>query len=113
MITNIVATALATRMSTARAGEAALRIGYLRWPYRQPTISLLDKPAPDEGLAGARLAIADNNTTGLLSNGRAFVDEAPWISLAPGLAMAVTVIGISLLGDGLRELLDPRLRGRR
>ncbi|OJW24553.1 MAG: peptide ABC transporter permease [Rhodospirillales bacterium 69-11] len=49
----------------------------------------------------------------MISNGRAFVDEAPWISLAPGLAMALTVIGISLLGDGLRDLLDPKLRGRR
>lgn len=49
----------------------------------------------------------------MISNGRAFVDDAPWISLAPGMAMALTVIGISLLGDGLREILDPRLRDRR
>ena len=49
----------------------------------------------------------------MISNGRAFVDTAPWIALAPGLAMSLTVIGISLLGDGLRELLDPRLRGQR
>jgi peptide/nickel transport system permease protein len=49
----------------------------------------------------------------MISNGRAFVDKAPWISLAPGIAMSITVIGISLLGDGLREALDPRLgRGR-
>jgi peptide/nickel transport system permease protein len=49
----------------------------------------------------------------MISNGRAFVDDAPWISLAPGLAMSVSVIGVSLLGDGLRELLDPRRRGGR
>jgi peptide/nickel transport system permease protein len=49
----------------------------------------------------------------MISNGRAFVDDAPWISLAPGLAMSVSVIGVSLLGDGLREMLDPRRRGRR
>jgi peptide/nickel transport system permease protein len=48
----------------------------------------------------------------MISNGRAFVDTAPWISLAPGIAMSVTVIAISLLGDGLREVLDPKL-GRR
>ena len=47
----------------------------------------------------------------MISNGRAFVDTAPWISLAPGLAMGISVIGISLLGDGLREVLDPRIRG--
>ncbi|MEJ1975251.1 MAG: ABC transporter permease [Acetobacteraceae bacterium] len=49
----------------------------------------------------------------MISNGRAFVDDAPWISLAPGLAMGIAVIGISLLGDGLRQVLDPRMRGRR
>jgi peptide/nickel transport system permease protein len=49
----------------------------------------------------------------MISEGRAFVETAPWISLAPGIAMGITVIGISLLGDGLREVLDPRLGGRR
>ena len=48
----------------------------------------------------------------MISNGRAFVDDAPWISLAPGLAMSLAVIGISLLGDGLRQVLDPRRRAR-
>ncbi len=49
----------------------------------------------------------------MISNGRAFVDDAPWISLTPGLAMSLSVIGISLLGDGMRVVLDPRIRGRR
>jgi peptide/nickel transport system permease protein len=49
----------------------------------------------------------------MISNGRAFVDTAPWISLAPGIAMSITVIGISLVGDGIREVLDPKLGGRR
>jgi peptide/nickel transport system permease protein len=49
----------------------------------------------------------------MISEGRAFFELAPWISLAPGIAMGITVIGISLLGDGLREVLDPRLGGRR
>src|SRR6266481_4074633 len=48
----------------------------------------------------------------MISNGRAFVDTAPWISLAPGIAMSMTVIAISLVGDGLREVLDPRIGGR-
>jgi peptide/nickel transport system permease protein len=49
----------------------------------------------------------------MISNGRSFVDTAPWISLAPGVAMSITVIAISLVGDGLREVLDPRLGSRR
>lgn len=49
----------------------------------------------------------------MISNGRSFVDTAPWISLAPGIAMSITVIAISLAGDGLREVLDPKLGGRR
>ncbi|HVI86583.1 MAG TPA: ABC transporter permease, partial [bacterium] len=34
----------------------------------------------------------------------------PWIALLPGMAIALTVLGFNLLGDGLRDLLDPRLR---
>jgi peptide/nickel transport system permease protein len=49
----------------------------------------------------------------MISNGRAFVDTAPWISLAPGIAMSITVISISLVGDGLREVLDPKFVNRR
>ena len=46
----------------------------------------------------------------MISDARSFLDIAPWMALSPGLAMCVTVIGVNLLGDGLRELLDPRLR---
>ena len=35
---------------------------------------------------------------------------APWLSLYPGLAIRVTVLGFNLLGDGLRDILDPRLQ---
>jgi peptide/nickel transport system permease protein len=46
----------------------------------------------------------------MISEARSFVDQAPWITLAPGIAMCATVIAVNLLGDGLREWLDPRLR---
>lgn len=36
---------------------------------------------------------------------------APWVSVAPGVAIMMTVLGFNLLGDGLRDALDPRLRG--
>jgi len=48
----------------------------------------------------------------MISEARSFLDRAPWIALAPGLAMCLLVIGINLLGDGARERLDPRLRSR-
>lgn len=46
----------------------------------------------------------------MIAEARPFIDAAPWIAFGPGLAMCVTVIGINLLGDGLREALDPRLQ---
>jgi peptide/nickel transport system permease protein len=48
----------------------------------------------------------------MISEARPFIDSAPWIALAPGLALCLTVIAINLMGDGLRDLLDPRQRGR-
>jgi peptide/nickel transport system permease protein len=48
----------------------------------------------------------------MISQARSFLAQQPWIALAPGFAMCLTVIGVNLLGDGLREYLDPRERGR-
>lgn len=48
----------------------------------------------------------------MISEARSFIDRAPWIALAPGLAMCLLVVGINLLGDGARERLDPRLKSR-
>ena len=44
---------------------------------------------------------------GMLSSAREQLFTAPWISIFPGLAIFVTVLGLNLLGDGLRDLLDP------
>lgn len=46
----------------------------------------------------------------MVSSGADFLRTAPWISLFPGAALALVVIGLNLLGDGLRDILDPRLR---
>ncbi|RAI01523.1 peptide ABC transporter permease [Acuticoccus sediminis] len=46
----------------------------------------------------------------MIAEGRPFLSQAPWIAIAPGIALVVTVILINLFGDGLRERLDPRLR---
>ena len=49
----------------------------------------------------------------MLSEGKTFIRNAWWVGTFPGLAITVTVIGINLLGDALRDALDPRLRGTR
>lgn len=46
----------------------------------------------------------------MIAEGKDTVREAWWIALFPGLAIAATVLGLNLLGDGLRDVLDPRLK---
>ena len=45
----------------------------------------------------------------IIANGRDFIIAAPWITVAPGFAILVSVLGLNLLGDGLRDVLDPRM----
>ena len=45
----------------------------------------------------------------VIAEGRDYLREAPWICLFPGAAISLTVLGLNLLGDGLRDALDPRL----
>ncbi len=47
----------------------------------------------------------------LSGSGRTYMFLAPWMAIWPGIAIAVTVYGISMFGDALRDILDPRLRG--
>lgn len=54
------------------------------------------RPMPDWGL--------------ILSDGISYMERAPWISVFPGVAIVFTVLGFNLLGEGLRDLLDPRLK---
>jgi peptide/nickel transport system permease protein len=76
------------------------------------------------GIADAILAAAALSFIGLgaqpptpewgamLSSGRAYLREEWWIATFPGIAIAVTVLGFNLLGDGLRDALDPRAVSR-
>ncbi|MCX6021333.1 MAG: ABC transporter permease [Chloroflexi bacterium] len=48
----------------------------------------------------------------LSGSGRRFMEVAPWMAIFPGIAISVAVLGLNLLGDALRDVLDPRLRGR-
>ena len=74
------------------------------------------------GVAGAIIAGAALSFLGLgqqppdpewglmLNEGREFIRVAAWVTTFPGLAIMVTVLSINLLGDGLRDILDPRLK---
>ncbi len=46
----------------------------------------------------------------IIADGRNYIAEAPWITIWPGLAIMATVLGLNLMGDGLRDVLDPRLQ---
>jgi peptide/nickel transport system permease protein len=48
----------------------------------------------------------------MLGSGRNFMELAPWVAIFPGVAIMLAVLGFNLLGDGLRDMLDPRLRAR-
>ena len=47
----------------------------------------------------------------LSSDGRRYMEQAPWLALWPGLFLTITVYSLNMLGDALRDLFDPRLRG--
>lgn len=76
------------------------------------------------GCAGAILTEASLSFVGLgasppnpswgsmLQSGYPFLQLAPWLSVFPGIAIATTTLGFLFLGDGLRDMLDPRLQGR-
>jgi peptide/nickel transport system permease protein len=49
----------------------------------------------------------------ILTEGRTYIFDAWWLTVFPGLAILITVLSFNLFGEGLRDALDPRLRGRR
>ena len=46
---------------------------------------------------------------GMLADGRQFMDAAPWLSIFPGVAISLALLGINLFGDALRDKFDPRM----
>ncbi|MDD6221465.1 MAG: ABC transporter permease [Lachnospiraceae bacterium] len=49
----------------------------------------------------------------IVSDGRQYLLQNPWFSIAPGICIALLVIFLNTIGDGVRDVLDPRMRGRR
>ncbi len=99
----------------ARAADATadIRVGYLHWAEPHPTISLLDKPAADNGMAGARIGLADNNTTGRFLGQQFTLIEAdlragddPRAALAALVAQQVRLVLTDVPGAVLLALAD-------
>ncbi len=84
-----------------------------------PTIILFTVRVPNVILAEASLSFLGFGIPppypswgGMLSgSGRAYMTRAPWMSIWPGLALAIVVYGINMFGDAVRDILDPRMRG--
>jgi peptide/nickel transport system permease protein len=66
----------------------------------------------ESALSFLGLGVQPPNPTwgGMLADGRVYITTAWWLATFPGLAILVTVLGINLFGDGLRDTLDPRLK---
>jgi ABC-type dipeptide/oligopeptide/nickel transport system permease subunit len=109
---------LAARALGARDRRVLLR--HLLPNVRTPVII-----AATLGIAGAIMAEAALSFVGLgaqpptpswgamVADGRDLLRVAPWISVAPGLAIGIAVLGFNLVGDALREAYDPKLRSER
>src|SRR5262249_34583700 len=112
--TLLAAAALCILASDLPAAETTeIKIGYLRHPESRNVISLLDVPPPDHGVAGAKLAIDDNNTTGKfldlhfeLEETRLKDGEDPAAAVATLAGRGVSLMIADLPADALLKAAD-------
>jgi peptide/nickel transport system permease protein len=102
---------------TAGAGHARILLGHILPNSMAPLIVQLTFIFAYAVLAEAVLSFLGvgpappTPTWGnMIADGRNFIREAPWITLVPGIAVSMTVLGLNLVGDGLRDVLDPRMK---
>lgn len=96
------------------------RTRYILWRYMLPSVlpTLVITAATDMGgmllelAAFSFLGLGAQSTTiewgYMLNEGRSYLEAAPWLMLFPGLAIFITVVAFNLLGDSLRDILDPK-----
>ncbi|MBS0124338.1 ABC transporter permease [Thetidibacter halocola] len=79
----------------------------------QSTISLAFAILAEAGLSflGLGTQPPDASWGLMIQASRDYLDRAPWTALVPGVAVAVTVLGLNMFGDALRDALDPRAKG--
>jgi peptide/nickel transport system permease protein len=80
----------------------------------QITIQLALAILTEAGLSYLGLGVRPPNPSWgrMLSDAQTFLSQAPHLAIAPGVAIALSVLGLNLLGDGLRDALDPTLKAR-
>lgn len=80
----------------------------------QVTIQLAMAILTEAGLSYLGLGVRPPNPSWgrMLSDAQTYLSQAPHLAIAPGIAIALSVLGLNLLGDGLRDALDPTLRDR-
>ena len=81
----------------------------------QVTIQLAFAILTEAGLSYLGLGVRPPNPSWgrMLADSQTYLSQAPHLAIAPGVAIALSVLGLNLLGDGLRDALDPTLRSRR
>src|SRR3712207_5202395 len=101
-----VALSVGAATQTQTPAQAEIRIGYLRWSEPRLTLSLLDLPAENDGVAGAELAIADNNTTGRFTN-QTFTLETASVASPEEVKAALDAFAASGAGFVVADLPAP------
>jgi peptide/nickel transport system permease protein len=81
----------------------------------QATLAMATAIIDVAGLAFLGLGNPDPSTPewgAMLTDVNEYLQSAPFLAVVPGIAIILSVLGFNMIGDGLREALDPKLRGR-
>jgi ABC transporter substrate binding protein (PQQ-dependent alcohol dehydrogenase system) len=112
-VAGLSALAFAAMAAPLRAEHVEVRAAFVRAPHSRDTLSILDVPAEDDGIAGARLAVEDNNTTGRFLDQSFSIGDAAVESPAEAVAAAKKFVAegaflilADLPGQALLELAD-------
>jgi peptide/nickel transport system permease protein len=108
------------------AAAKALGLGHMRIIFRHmvpnaigpvlvsATIGIASAILTEAGLSFLGFGVPPPHATwgNILSDGKRFIFDAPWLTFIPGIAILIVVLSFNLFGEGLRDILNPRLRER-
>lgn len=82
--------------------------------FVQVTIGIAFGIVIESGLSFLGLGVQPPNPSlgAIMADGREYFGPGPWVITMTGIAISITLLGLNLLGDGIRDLTDPKLRGR-